>query len=96
MSIPKLARLCLVAAVVSFSIYSLQVGSSVAISGESVGSVDALTIQEDFLVLNQTECPSAASASGNSTTQIGEDLMDWEFTDGPKPTRPPKCRGFRR
>jgi len=95
MSVPKLARICLAAAVGSFSVYSLQIGSSEAISGESVGSVNSLAIQEDFLVLNQTDCPPAGSVSGNSSGEISEDLMDWEFTEGPFP-RPPRCRGFRR
>jgi hypothetical protein len=93
MSIPKLARLCLVAAVVSFSIYSLQVGSSVAISGESKETGNSLAIEQDFLVLNQMDCPSAASVAVNSTSESGEVLMDWEFTS---PPRPPKCRGFKR
>jgi hypothetical protein len=92
MSIPKLARFCLVAAVGSFSAYSFQAGSSVAISGESF---ESLAIESDFLVLNQTDCPLAGSVVGNSSSEIGEDLMDWEFTDAPPP-RPPKCRGFKR
>lgn len=95
MSVPKVARICLVAAVGSFSVYSLQIGSSVAVSGESVGSVNSLAIQEDFLLLNQTDCPTAGSVSGNSSSEIGEDLMDWEFTDSPSP-RATRCRGFRR
>ncbi len=92
MSIPKLARICLAAAVGSFSVFSLQIGSSAAISGKSGGSVNSLAIQEDFLVLNQTDCPAAGSVSGNSLSEISEDLMDWEFTS----PRPPRCRGFSR
>ena len=92
MSVPKLARICLAAAVCSFSVYSLQIGSSVAISGESVGSANSLAIQEDFLMLNQTDCPPAGSVSGNSLSEISEDLMDWEFTS----PRAPRCRGFSR
>jgi len=95
MSVPKLARFFLVAAVGSFSVYSVQIASSVAISGESVGSVNSLAIQEDFLMLNQTDCPPAGSVSGNSSSEISEVLVDWEFTDGPDP-RPPRCRGFNR
>ena len=52
MYVPKLARFCLVAAVGSFSVYSFRAGSSVAISGESVGSVNSLAVEEDFLMLN--------------------------------------------
>jgi hypothetical protein len=95
MSIPKLVRFCLVAAVGSFSIYSLQVGSSVAISGESKETGNSLAIEQDFLVLNQMDCPSTGSVSGHSDIDAGEVLHDWQFTDGLRP-RPPKCRGFRR
>ncbi len=92
MSIPKLVRFCLIAAVGSFSVYSFQAGSSVAISGESF---ESLAIESDFLVLNQSDCPSTASGPGISNSETGELLLDWQFTDGPPP-RPPKCRGFKR
>jgi|LakMenEpi04Sep11_1017361.scaffolds.fasta_scaffold12513_2 hypothetical protein len=93
MYVPKLARFCLVAAVGSFSVYSFRAGSSVAISGESVGSVNSLAVEEDFLMLNQTDCPSLGSVSGHSNIETGEVLLDWQFTSGP---RRPSCRGFAR
>ena len=85
MSMQKLARFFFIAAVGSFSVYSFQAGSNVAISGESLG------IEQDFLFLNQTECPAPASRSGHR--ESGEVLLDWEFT---KAVKPPRCRGFPR